>query len=87
MKTLVADHSSPFKFDWIFFAPADNKDNHKIWDGFEILQDQNSGYRISWPWASEKISIDLKLEKCCDHSSFFNLGWVFFILSGNNATY
>ena len=29
-------------FDWIFFILADNKDNHKISQGFRILSDQKS---------------------------------------------
>ena len=32
------------------------------------------------PLTSEKISIDLQWEKCCDHNSF---KWIFFILAGN----
>ena len=31
----------------------------------------------------EKKNIDSKWEKCCDHSSAFIFGWIFFILAGN----
>ena len=32
--------------------------------------------KIQW-----KIPIDLKWEKCCDHSSAFSFEWIFFILA------
>ena len=74
-------------FDLFFFILAGNKDNHKISNGFEIRQDLTRDLWASCPWASGKIPIDLLWEKCCDHSSTFIFGWIFFILTDNKTNH
>ena len=74
-------------FDWFFFILAGNKYNHKISNGFEIRQGRTRDFRVSCPWASGKIPIDLYWEKCCDHSSTFIFGWIFFILADNKTNH
>ena len=36
---ILASTIAPTLFDWIFFIPAGNEFNHKIWDGFEFKYD------------------------------------------------
>ena len=55
----------------------------KSLDGFEIRQDWTKVCRVSYLWTSEKISIDLWWEKCCEHSSAFIFDWILFTLAGN----
>ena len=38
--------------------------------------------RVSCPWPSEKITIDLQWEKYCEHSCAFIFNLIFFVLSG-----
>ena len=45
--------------DPIFFKLAGNEDMHNILDEFEFRPDRTTDYRVSCPWASEKIPIDL----------------------------
>ena len=74
-------------FDRIFFIFAGNKDNHKVSNEFEIWPDPNMDCGVICPWPSEKFSIDLYWEKCCDHSSAFIFNWNIFILAGNKNMY
>ena len=50
-------HSSVYIFDWIFFILANNQDNHKISDGFEIRPDPTKDRGVSCPRTSRKIPI------------------------------
>ena len=45
--------------DPILFKLAGNEDMHYILDEFEFRPDLTTDYRVSCPWASEKIPIDL----------------------------
>ena len=49
------DHSSAFNFGWIFFSLTGNKNNNKNFNKFEFRQDATTDYRVSCPWAFEKI--------------------------------
>ena len=46
-------------FDPILFILADNEDMHKISNKFEFRPDWTTDYKVSCPWASKKILIDL----------------------------
>ena len=48
-------------------------DNYVISYEFEFWQDPTFGYEMNCSWAYEETPIDLKLEKCCSHSSDFIL--------------
>ena len=76
-------HSSARIFDRIFFILSGNKDNYKVWTEFEFGADRTKGCGVS----ERKIPIDLKLVKCCGHSSEFIFHWIFFILAGNKHIY
>ena len=43
----------------ILFKLAGNEDMHNNLDKFEFWPDRTTDYEVSWPWASEKIPIDL----------------------------
>ena len=45
--------------DQILFKLAGNEDMHNILDEFEFRPDLTTDYRVSCPWALEKIPIDL----------------------------
>ena len=45
--------------DPILFKLTGNEDMHNILDEFEFRPDRTTNYRVSCPWASEKIPIDL----------------------------
>ena len=45
----VVTTPAPSFLDWIFFILADNKDNHKISDGFDIWPDQTLDCEVSCP--------------------------------------
>ena len=45
--------------DPILFKFAGNEDMHNILDEFEFWPERTTQYRVSCPWASEKIHIDL----------------------------
>ena len=79
---LCCDHSSTLIFDWIF----NNKETHKIYDGFEIGQDRTRDLWVTCPWAFGKIPIDLYWE-ICDHSSAFNFELILFILADKKDNY
>ena len=49
-------------FDPILFILKGNEDMHKILDKFEFRPDRTTDYRVSCPWASKKIPIDLQWE-------------------------
>ena len=68
------EHSSSSIFHWIFFILANNKDSNISLDGLEIRQYWTRVCEVSYPRTSEKISLDLKWEKCCEQSklSFLN---------------
>ena len=52
-------HFFSVAIDPIFFKLAGNEDMHNILDEFEFRPDLTTDYRVSCPWASEKIPIDL----------------------------
>ena len=52
-------HFFSVTIDPILFKLADNEDMHNILDEFEFQPDLTTDYRVSCPWASEKIPIDL----------------------------
>ena len=52
-------HFFSVTIDPIFFKLAGNEDMHNILDEFEFRPDRTTDYRVSFPWASEKIPIDL----------------------------
>ena len=52
-------HFFSVAIDPILFKFAGNEDMHNILDEFEFRPDLTTDYRVSCPWASEKIPIDL----------------------------
>ena len=52
------EHSSSSIFHGIFLILAGNKESNKSLDGFKIQQDWTRVCGVSYPLASEKISID-----------------------------
>ena len=81
-------HSSVFIFDWLFFSLAGNKDNHILSKEFEIQRDPTTNCKVIRPLAFAKTSsIDLKWEKCFDHSSAFTFNWIFFVLASKEHIY
>ena len=45
--------------DPILFKLASNENMHNILDEFEFRPDRTTDYRVSCPWVSEKIPVDL----------------------------
>ena len=52
-------HFFSVAIDQILFKFAGNEDMHNILDESEFRPDLTTDYRVSFPWASEKIPIDL----------------------------
>ena len=52
-------HFFSFAIDPILFKLTGNEDMHNILDEFEFRPVRTTDYRVSYPWASEKIPIDL----------------------------
>ena len=50
-------------FDWIHFILAGNDDIHESLNEFEIRRDSIMDYGVGCPWASEKKSHSLIIEK------------------------
>ena len=52
-------HFFSVAIDSILFKLTGNEDMHNILDEFEFWPDRTTDYRVSCPWESEKIPIDL----------------------------
>ena len=52
-------HFFSVAIDPILFKLADNEDMHNIFDELEFWPDLTTDYRVSCPWASEKIPTDI----------------------------
>ena len=55
--------------------------------GLKFSRIRPGTYQLAALERLEKIPIDLQWEKCCDHSSSFNLEWIFLILAYNKNNY
>ena len=69
--------------DRILFILAGNYDIHKSLHEFEIWLDPTTDNRVSCPWASEKIPIDLQWGKLRHHIFLAVFDRILFILAGN----
>ena len=67
----------------ILFIFAGNEGMHKISNKFEFWPDQTSGYGVSCPWASKKISHRLIMGKWCLHASSFIFDRIIIKVAGN----
>ena len=52
-------HFFSVAIDPILFKLTCNEDMHNILNEFEFRPDRTTNYGVSFPWASEKIPIDL----------------------------
>ena len=59
MDILSCGHSGAMIFDKIFFILAGNEDNREVSNEFEIRLVPITDFRVTCPWASEKIPVDL----------------------------
>lgn len=78
-------HSSSYIYHWILFIHAGNEDNQNNSDDFKIRQDPSRDCWFICPWASEKILIDIKWEKSCQHCSAFIFIWSVFLQVNTTA--
>ena len=76
-------HFFSVAIDPILFRLAGNEDMHNILDEFEFRPNQATDYRVSCPWASEKIPIDLYWEKQGQHVFSTVFDQILFILAGS----
>ena len=53
------NHFFSVAIDPILFKLTGNEDMHNILDEFKFRLDRTTDYRVSFPWASENIPIDL----------------------------
>ena len=51
----------------------------KAWMGLKFSKIENGSSELAALERLKKISIYLKWEKCCEHTSAFIFGWIFFI--------
>ena len=78
-----AHHVFSTVFDQILFILAGNYDIHKSLHEFEFRQDLTTDNRVSCPWVSKKIPIDLYWEKLCHHIFLAVFDRILFILASN----